>query len=45
MVKELHVNKLSFYFGASPTIFGLGVDVSKYCLNINLAFFWFSIEW
>ena len=45
MVKQLHTNHLSFYFGASLNLFGIGFDIGKYGINLTLGFFWFSIEW
>jgi hypothetical protein len=45
MVKELRTDKFIVLFGSSLNIFGVGITISRWSIDLTLGFLWLSIEW
>jgi hypothetical protein len=45
MNKVLRTGNKYIYFGGSWSNFGLGFNLSRYSFTLDLAFFWFGVEW
>ena len=44
MHKEMKLGKFWFSYGYSFKRFGIGFNIDKYHMDIDLVFFWFGIE-
>jgi hypothetical protein len=45
MHKEISIGTKWISFGYSFKRFGIGFNIDKYHMDIDLVFFWFGVEW